>query len=513
MKTQRFDIFALVVISVLCYAITPVWFQNDTFYTIKVGEWIANHGIDMQDHFSWHRDLPYTYPHWFYDYCIYKVYATFGLTGIYCSSILLSCLLGFTAYCVNRSLSGNRIIAFFVTLTVLYVLSYGFITARAQMCSYILMLLTVFFIEVFLNTRKTVYLVGLFLISFLIANIHAAVWPFFFILFLPYIGEYCVAFFRRCAGKKDNIGSKLQIVYDKNVLLLTVAALICLLAGLLTPIGDTPYTYLYRILGSRCASYISEHKPLILISSLKTLIIICLFLYILIFKDTKIRLKDLFMVGGLLLLTLASNRQLSMLALIGMISFGQIMSDFLNRKKPLFTKKFTDKILKPEWLIISFLATFIITFLYRIDFNIWLVERRPQIHWNTQQRYIDEQLFPIKACDFIIDSLDLNKIKLFNEYDYGSYLMYRNIPVFIDSRADLYTLNFNGEKNIFQDYFDVTGIKVFYDDIFDEYGVTHILIRQYVPLTVIFGKDIRYRELWWDDNFVLYRRETGGAAE
>ena len=41
---------------------TPIVFQNDTFYTIKIGELIFNKGIDMQDHFTIHN-LPYTYPH------------------------------------------------------------------------------------------------------------------------------------------------------------------------------------------------------------------------------------------------------------------------------------------------------------------------------------------------------------------------------------------------------------------------------------------------------------------
>ena len=30
-------------------------------------------------------------------------------------------------------------------------------------------------------------------------------------------------------------------------------------------------------------------------------------------------------------------------------------------------------------------------------------------------------------------------MKIYNEYNYGSYLLFRGIPVFIDSRCDLYT--------------------------------------------------------------------------
>ena len=73
----------IVLIAIFSIAITPVTFQNDTYYTIKVGEHIAEYGIDMQDPFSWHEDLAYTYPHWLYDLITYFIYSIFVFTGIY----------------------------------------------------------------------------------------------------------------------------------------------------------------------------------------------------------------------------------------------------------------------------------------------------------------------------------------------------------------------------------------------------------------------------------------------
>ena len=50
----NFTVVAIVLIAIFCICITPVTFQNDTYYTIKIGELIKNNGIDMMDHFSWH---------------------------------------------------------------------------------------------------------------------------------------------------------------------------------------------------------------------------------------------------------------------------------------------------------------------------------------------------------------------------------------------------------------------------------------------------------------------------
>ena len=105
---------------------------------------------------------------------------------------------------------------------------------------------------------------------------------------------------------------------------------------------------------------------------------------------------------------------------------------------------------------------------------------------------------------------------LYNEYNYGSYLLYRGIPVFIDSRADLYTPEFNGKKNeegkyvgrdIFSDCINISNISTYYETKFDQYGITHVLIRDNSKLNMFLSKDDEhYKELYSDDSFVLYER-------
>lgn len=71
----KFSILAIIIIVIFAISITPVTLQNDTYYTIKIGEYITQNGITMQDPFSWHENLPYTYPHWAYDVAIYLIYS------------------------------------------------------------------------------------------------------------------------------------------------------------------------------------------------------------------------------------------------------------------------------------------------------------------------------------------------------------------------------------------------------------------------------------------------------
>ena len=190
----KFNIMAIILIAIFCIALTPVTLQNDTFYTIKIGEHIVKDGIDMQDPFSWHENLAYTYPHWAYDVITYFIYNLFGMTGIYVTTCILSVILGISIYLVNTKLAKNQILSFLITIGVMYLIR-GYIAARAQLVTFILFILTIFFIEKFLESKKKRYAIGLIIIPILIANLHLAVFPFYFVLYLPYIAQYIIACF------------------------------------------------------------------------------------------------------------------------------------------------------------------------------------------------------------------------------------------------------------------------------------------------------------------------------
>lgn len=100
----------------------------------------------------------------------------------------------------------------FITLGVMYLLK-NFIAARAQLVTYILFALTILFIERFIETKKKRYIVYLIIIPIIIANVHLAVWPFYFVLYLPYIVEYILA-----AVTESGIYYKLSIKRTKKKL-------------------------------------------------------------------------------------------------------------------------------------------------------------------------------------------------------------------------------------------------------------------------------------------------------
>ena len=557
-KTKiKFNVLAIFVIVLFCFALTPKTLQNDTYYTIAIGEHIMENGIDMQDPFSWHEDLPYTYPHWLYDagtYLVFEAGETIGIggfTAIYIVTVVLAITLGIVIYYAMNKICKNQLVSFFITLGVMYLLK-SFICARAQLVTYILFVLTILFIEQFIETKKKRYIVYLIIIPIIIANVHCAVWPFYFILYLPYIAEYIIAMLtssnlyykiaiksnkhkvkkltlkNKDQEKIDAITQKIETLQkeseefeakqrrrreqpykiilkkEKCVKYLILVMIICIFTGLLTPLGDTPYTYLPKTMQGNTMENISEHLPLTLIDDVKTMVVIVLFLLILIFTDTKIKLRDLFMIAGLVLMAFMSRRQVSMFVLIGGFVFAKLLVALIDKYDKGGAEQAVNAITTIWGKIITILLAILVAFtLYRGKIN---------------NPIVSTSSYPVKACDYILENVDIENMRIFNEYNYGSYLLYRGIPVFIDSRADLYTPEFNGTKDeegeyegrdIFTDYINTTNISRYYENTFKEYDITHVLIRKNTKLNMLLSRDKEhYKELYSDDNFIFYERET-----
>ena len=158
MKNKKkicFEIMAIILITIFGICLAPKTLQNDTFYTIKIGEHIVqNKGIDMKDPFSWHQNLDYTYPHWLYDVMIYTIYSIGGMAGIYISTCVFSAILGIVLYKVNSKLTSNKVLSFVIAILAMYLLR-DYIAARAQLVTFILF--TYSCLAIYICTIFTIY--------------------------------------------------------------------------------------------------------------------------------------------------------------------------------------------------------------------------------------------------------------------------------------------------------------------------------------------------------------------
>lgn len=543
----KFIIMAIICICLFVIAIVPKSLQNDTFYTIKLGKLILDNGIDMKEHFAWHEGLPYTYPHWLYDVGLYLVYNVAGFNGIYISSIVLGIILGVTIYLTNAKLSKNSVITFFTTILILYI-GKDFITARAQLITFTLFVLEIYFIEKFLQTKKKRYAIGLLIIPTIIANVHAAVFPFYFVLYMPYIAEWLLSFFTgnydiitkillksdeleiKKLLKKEKLSDKekskletyktrveknkeklenqtrrepYKIIVEKNhnTLWLIVIMALAVLTGLLTPIGDTPYTYLIHTMKGNTTQNISEHLPIVLYNSKYVLGYMIISICLITFTKIKVKASDLFLLGGLMFLTIMTRRQMSLLFFVGTFVINKILAEIIEVQD----KDGTREILKYFTHIIGKIIIYAIF----VAFMVVSLKKANKVDIVSNKDY------PVEATKYIKKNLDVNNIKLFNEYNFGSYLLFEDVPVFIDSRADVYDPQFNKwDDDIFRDFINIVDLNTDYEKKFEHYGITHLLIYKKSLLSKMLSKDSEnYKELYSDDNFIVFERLTANKEK
>ena len=526
-------IFAIIII-LFGFSVAPKTLQNDTYYTVSIGNLIMENGIDMKDHYSWHEDLPYTYPHWMYDVFMSIIYNMGSWQGIYISVCIMSIILGVSIYIVNKKLNKNQVISFALTIGAMYLLK-DYIAARAQLVTFIIYIWVIYFIEKFIeNPKKIGYAIGIILASIIIANIHVAVWPFLFVIFLPYIAEYIICLaadtviyqkitilwkkillnkYKNDETKKQEINQELNEIYlqnekvknvrekeepykirmklNKNVKWLILVMAICGLTGFLTPLGTTPYTYLVKTMEGNTVNNINEHLPLTLINNIPIMCTIIIVLSLLIFTKVKIRLSDLFMIGGLTFLMFSSKRQSTMFVLIGSIILNRMFTEAIK----IYSKENMEWMFKNIVCILGIAISVVAIF-----------QGAKFIDKKKDNSYVNEASYPVDAANWILENLDVNNIKLFNEYNYGSYLLYRGIPVFIDSRADLYAPEFNGKKDIFMDFINTSNLGKFYGKTFEEYGITHVILYKNAKIRMIIDETEpeKYNKIYSDKYFVIY---------
>ena len=555
-KQKVFGVIALILIAVFAFSITPKHMQNDIFYTVTIGKYIRENGIDRIDHFSMHEGLPYEYPHWLYDVGMSFVYDINGFSSIYISTCIFTIILGISIYLAISNLNKTKFLSFIVTIAVLYLIK-GYITARAQLVTFILFIWLVYNIEKFVENKKLINAIMLFFIHLLIANLHVAVWPFTFVVYLPYIAEYLIAeltdiifykkigiWFLKQRGKiinkriesgkskynKEKYSKKLQQITEKlqnkqiqaekikqkrkeeegkeykitinkkrNVRWLIVIMLIAVFTGFLTPLGKTPFTYTYLTMKGNTVKNINEHLPLTLTNNIPMLCTLIILIALIAFTRIKINLSDLFMIGGLTYLMFMSRRQQSMLVLIGSIAFTRMLKQFVEN----ISKCPTENLIKKYFN--KFTAFILIAGMLAWSLHIYSKTKN--------LRYINDNIYPVQASEWILENLDVKNIRLYNEYNYGSYLLFKGIPVFIDSRADLYAPEFNTPSgnakdgnDIFMDFINSSNINTYYGDIFEKYNITHVMVYKNSKISMLIRKadSEKYNEIYSDDNFVIY---------
>jgi hypothetical protein len=321
------------------------------------------------------------------------------------------------------------------------------------------------------------------------------IWILTIILTLPFLVEMFLFNISKKHIKFKNFINKyitLEGPKDSNLFLSTFILII--LSGLISPYKLYPYYFFIKAFLSNgfYIFSIGELQPVVLFYDYFTLILLILLILGLYFKILKIKFRDFLLIIGLFIFGLIAVRNVIYFLIFAPLV---ILKGYYNSDKKISIKLF-DK-LKTR-VNLSVLKSSILIGIICVLFGALRV-----INYKEFDFYISDN-FPVDAVKYIKDNLDYKNLKFYSEFNYGSYMAYNDIPIFIDSRAEVYIKEFNGGKDIANDYKNIHKLNK-YKNIFKKYEFDYALVYKESTLDYILTLDDNFENIYDDDSFVIYK--------
>ncbi len=415
MKQRKIAII-LFLLSLIVVILSRFQLGNDYFWHVKAGEYIANNGIPFTDVFSWfaiEQNLSWISHEWLFEVLIHGFKTIFNDLAPFIYTIIFTMFNFLLLFYLNRKKIKN--IPFFLLWSCLGAIIISFTCLpRPHLISNIFLSLTIFLcFDLYYNKdSKKIFLLPI--ISLLWANFHGGSSNLVYLIPIIFI---IISFVKLKLEKIENKSlTKNQL---KRYLLVIGLSIIALLIN--------PHTYqiiVYPYLNmadNTMISAIAEWQSLDIKKIEHLLIAITIFIsyLVLILTKKKIRLIDLILMMLFTYLTFRSIRFCSLFYIVTTY----IIFDYVDKENKL--DNLTSKV------IIIFSVVVMIAYI-----NIFY-QTLPKIST------------PIISDEMITYLQDNKPKRLYNDYNMGGYLIYHDIPVFIDGRADMYSkYNLKDSQNL-----------------------------------------------------------------
>jgi hypothetical protein len=203
----------------------------------------------------------------------------------------------------------------------------------------------------------------------------------------------------------------------------------------------------------------------------------------------KFKLRDFFIFIGLFIFSLIAARNIAFfLIIMPTIMMKNINIDFKlkNNKIIKYIKKINFKVVG-GFLIIGLIGLY--TYLCCCFYHM-------------SDDYGISKIFPDEIVNYIRENINYKEVRIYNDFNYGSYLEFHDIPVFIDSRAEVYMKEFNGGYDIISDYKKSFNFNE-YKEIFDKYKFDY---------AVVYINSSLYYYLKGDGDYRLLLEENGDCS-
>jgi len=472
--------FVIFMVGFSIYKFFIPMFGDDYWWHIKAGEYmLSNRAIPYIDVFSWYSkdNHLYWYSHeWLTEVIFAGINKLFGEGGVYLFIIGLGMLIPFLTIKFNwKELKENKLIAIVWGVIGVQLLSMV-ATPRPHMISFTLLVFVVYALSKFLKNEESKWIWSIPVISMLWANLHggSSNLPYVLTLLTLVLNSFNFTFYK----------VEFKKISNKGLFKLLLVAVLSILAILINPHGVDMVIYPYdNMQDSFMLSFISEWRSPDLKLATDFYIYALIFVIGMIFllTDKKIKGFNLLMTLAFVYLTFKSIRFGVLLYIVSSFTVFEYVTTLTLKEKH-----------------IKYLSALLVVIGLAMPQNLLFTN------------YIMKNPITEPITEEMIEAVKtLNAEHLYNDYDLGGYLIYHDIEVFVDSRADLYTkhnlkdaINLMSLRRVdaskLSDIFDV-------EAILNKYEFDAFIIKNSRPLYSYLSTNDKYELVLEDHNISLFK--------
>ena len=487
MKSRHLFLFLMAALA-YAFGLVPT-VDPDMGWHLGTGAWILKHGIPITDPFSFTARGHF----WTAHECLSEVIMRllYGVGG-YPALMIFFALLGVVVFgFIYASCPRRPYLA--AMLAFIAILASRFLWgARPQIFNILMMSAFLFLIQgVRMRRLHWKFLYARPLLIMLWVNLHSGYLLGIVVMVAFLTGDLFQAYVLR--SEEGTLG-------EKGLAHLSGVILLCVAAACVNPAGYKILLYPFGTLSSRMMQLVIlewqtptfhhwNYWPFLAIMSLGS----ALFLLF----PPKRNISDFLIYAGSMAMGLSARRHIPFFAIAAIPIIAQTVCDGF--PVPAWGERWRDSVLKgprrtARYVLNALLAVWIMTGIFS-----WTEFRL------KQNPVAMEGSFPVKAVRFMKDHGGISSLKIYNEYVWGGYLIWKDMPIFIDGRADLYGDQF------FSDYLsahDMRGGVIPITRYLNSYAVDGILVPPGGPLGSAFLTNPEWQLVYRDSTAVLFLRKT-----
>ncbi|NTV89422.1 MAG: hypothetical protein HGA22_03530 [Clostridiales bacterium] len=498
----------LLVLFIPCILIRQT-LNNDIWFILNNGRYVIEHGIPYIEPFTIHQGLSYVMQQWLSSVIFWEAYSKLGTAGLTLIIILMYMAITWTVFstCIRIS-KGNFFVSFAVTLFG-SVFTGWFMVQRPFIFFILILAVEISLLEAYIDEKKIKYLMPLPVLSILLVNLQAAMWPILFVILLPYV--------------VDSFNFKLPFlnndIYPKKPLFLSIAVMVA--AGFVNPYGLDAMTYLFRSYGYKeISNYIFEMKAPDINNPNGIMVYFAIFFVLAVYifhKNREMKARYILLTVGTIIMTLSSTRNFSIFCICSIIPMAHYLKNVeipeiseisgmagsseksgvsgmsglyeVQRRKPRVSGSRASLNLRSALVLMLCALTVCSVF----------------IKYQAAVKENSETLLP-QAVDYVVENADSKDMVLYTGFNTGPYAEFKGLRPYIDTRAEVFVKKNNKKEDIMKEYFMLQTGHLNYHDFIDKYSFTHLIVENTDLLYTSLASDEDYKIAFSNDDYRVFEK-------